>query len=207
MEELLENYNINGIHIDDYFYPEDVADEDHVQYKDYKKAGGKKDISSWRRENVNSLVSSIYLKVKSYGEDKIFSISPAGNIDKNYAQLYADVNAWCKGGYCDMILPQIYFGFDNSTLPFEECLDRWLSITDTDKVKIVPGLALYKSGKEDAFAGQGKTEWQTNSDIISRQVTSLKDKGCRGFALYSSSYINFSQIFTAEELNNLKNVL
>ena len=207
VEELLENYNIKGVHIDDYFYPEDMGEADGVQYKAYKKAGGKKDISSWRRENVNSLVSAIYLKVKAYGEGNIFSISPAGNIDRDYTQLYADVYAWCKGGYCDMILPQIYFGFDNSTLPFEECLDRWLSITDADKVKIMPGLALYKSGKEDDFAGQGKYEWQNADDIISRQVEVLKDKGCQGFALYSSSYINFSQTFTAKELNNLKNVL
>ena len=207
VEELLENYNIKGIHIDDYFYPEDMGEADGVQYKAYKKAGGKKDISSWRRENVNSLVSAIYLKVKACGEDKIFSISPAGNTDKDYYELYADVYAWSQGGYCDMILPQIYFGFDNSTLPFEECLDRWVSITDTDKVKLVPGLALYKCGKEDTFAGRGKTEWQTDSDIISRQVEVLKDKGCQGFALYSSSYINFSQKFTVKELNNLKSVL
>lgn len=207
VEELLENYNIKGIHIDDYFYPEDIADNDKAQFRTYKKAGGKKDISSWRRENVNGLVSAIYSKVKAYGEDKIFSISPAGNIDRDYSVLYADVYAWCKGGYCDMILPQIYFGFENETLPFEKCLDRWLSISDTAKVKLVPGLALYKCGKEDTFAGEGKAEWQKNSDIISRQVKTLRDKGCHGFALYSSSYINFSQTFTAKELNNLKNVL
>jgi hypothetical protein len=77
-----------------------------------------------------------------------------------------------------MILPQIYFGFENSALPFDSCLDRWLSITDTGKVKLVPGLALYKCGKEDAFAGEGKAEWQKNSDIISRQVKYLKDREC-----------------------------
>lgn len=207
VEELLENYDIEGIHIDDYFYPEDMGDADASWYKTYKKTGGKKDIASWRRENVNSLVSAMYMKVKSFGKDKIFSISPAGNIDKNYSQLYADIYSWCKGGYCDMILPQIYFGFENSTLPFEECLDRWLSITDGSKVKIIPGLALYKSGKEDAFAGAGKDEWKNNSDIIKRQVVHLRDKSCQGFALYSSSYINFSETFTANELNNLKSVL
>ena len=106
-----------------------------------------------------------------------------------------------------MILPHIYFGFENSALPFEACLDRWLSITDKSKVKLIPGLALYKCGKEDIFAGNGKTEWQNNSDIIKRQVISLREKGCQGFALYSSSYINFSETFSAKELNNLKSVL
>ena len=207
IDELLQNYDIKGIHIDDYFYPENVADADETQYKAYKKSGGKMNIASWRRENVNNLVSAIHLKVKAFGDDKIFSISPTGNIDKSYSQLYADVYLWAQGGYCDMILPQIYFGFENSSLPFEDCLDRWLSITDKNKVRLVPGLALYKCGKEDAFAGEGKDEWKNNSDIISRQVKYLKDKGCQGFALYSGSYINFSKTFSAKELNDLKSVL
>ena len=207
ISELLTKYNIKGIHIDDYFYPEDITDEDKKDYAKYKKDGGKKDIASYRRENVNSLISAIYLRVKAFGEDKIFSVSPAGNIDKNYNQLYADVYSWCKGGYCDMILPQIYFGFDNQTLPFDSCLDRWHSITDSERVTLIPGLALYKCGKEDTFAGNGKYEWHRNSDVISRQVKYLKEKNCRGFALYSSSYINFSETFLADELNNLKNVL
>ena len=145
--------------------------------------------------------------MKSFGADKIFSVSPCGDIDKNYNHLYADVYAWCRGGYCDIILPQIYFGFNNETLPFADCLERWLSIADGEKVKIIPGLALYKCGKEDVFAGKGYGEWQLHSDIIKRQVIHLREKGCIGFALYSSSYINFSETFTQKELNNLKSVL
>ena len=165
------------------------------------------DMLDWRRENVNSLVSAIYLKVKSYGEDKIFSVSPSGNITKNFSQLYADVYSWCKGGFCDMILPQIYFGFQNDALPFEDCFEEWLSITDSDKVILIPALALYKSGKEDSFAGSGEDEWLKNDDIISRQAKLIKSKDCKGFALYSSSYINFSEKFTAQELKNLQSVL
>lgn len=207
IDEILGKYNVKGIHIDDYFYPETIENEDKKQYDLYKNNGGIKSLGNWRRENVNSLVSAMYLKVKSFGEDKIFSVSPCGNIEKNYSQLYADVYSWCRGGYCDMVLPQIYFGFDNETLPFEKCLENWIDITDTEKVKLIPGLALYKCGKEDEFAGKGKSEWQENSDIISRQVKLLKEKGCKGFAVYSSTYINFSETFTKKELNNLKSVL
>lgn len=207
VEEILTKYNVSGIHTDDYFYPENIDGEDSKQYSQYKKQGGKKELSQWRRENVNSLISALYLKVKTFGEDKIFSVSPCGNISKNYSQLYADVYSWCKGGYCDIIVPQIYFGFENSALPFEDCLKEWREITDESHVALIPGLALYKSGKEDVFAGDGKDEWQTNSDIISRQVGCIRDMDCPGFALYSSSYINFSETFTAEELNNLKSML
>ena len=207
VEEILTKYDVSGIHIDDYFYPENIKDEDKAQFDSYLNQGGKKELRQWRRENVNSLVSAMYMKVKSFGKDKIFSVSPCGNISKNHNQLYADVYSWCKGGYCDMILPQIYFGFENETLPFEKCLNDWLNITDTDKVALIPGLALYKCSQEDVFAGDGKAEWQKSSDIISRQVIKIKDSDCQGFALYSSSYINFSETFMAKELNNLKNVL
>ena len=198
VDELLRNYNIKGIHIDDYFYPPDFGYKDKTDYEVYIKKGGKLSLNQWRKENVNSLVSAIYAKVKSFGEDKMFSISPAGNIKRNNDEIYADVKLWCKGGYCDIILPQIYFGFENETMPFEKCLDSWLELTDSEKVTLIPALALYKREKEDVYAGKGKNEWLENNDVITRQIEMLKSKNCRGFGLYSSSYINFSETFKAE---------
>ncbi len=195
VDELLKNYSIKGIHIDDYFYPPDFGNKDGKDYGAYKEKGGKLSLAQWRRENINSLVSAIYSKVKSYGEDKIFSVSPAGNIDRNLNEIYADVKLWCKGGYCDIILPQIYFGFENETMPFEKCLSDWLSITDKEKVALIPALALYKRGAEDIYAGTGKNEWRENDDIISRQIEAIKNADCQGLGLYSASYINFSETF------------
>ena len=198
VDEIMREYPVKGIHIDDYFYPIDFGESDKAQYEFYRKNGGSMDISQWRRENVNALVSAIYLKVKAYGEDKIFSVSPSGNIEKNYSQLYADVDLWCKGGYCDMVLPQIYFGFENDALPFEECLEAWLSVTDRKNVTLIPGLALYKRGKVDEFAGSGKDEWTEKDDVVSRQIEAIRNKKLHGVALYSSSYINFSETFSLE---------
>lgn len=198
IDELLSNYDIKGIHIDDYFYPPDFGNKDKRDYEAYVEKGGKLSLSQWRKENINSLVSAIYCKVKSFGEDKIFSISPGGNIKRNTEEIYADVYSWCKGGYCDIILPQIYFGFENETLPFESCLDSWLSITDKEKVTLIPALALYKRGKEDIYAGSGKDEWRKNADIIQRQIEMIKRKDCQGFGLYSVSYINFSETFSVK---------
>jgi uncharacterized lipoprotein YddW (UPF0748 family) len=75
--ELLEKYDIKGIHIDDYFYFEDCGDFDARQYSVYTSLGGKLELSSWRRENVSTLLSTLYSAVKAYGQDKIFSVSPA----------------------------------------------------------------------------------------------------------------------------------
>lgn len=208
-KELMQNYDIGGIHIDDYFYPPDMNSADEAQFLSYKENAGKLSLSQWRRENVNTLLKSLYLSVKAFGEDKIFSVSPAGDIDKNINQLYADVRLWCsEEGYCDVILPQIYFGFENESLPFEKTLSSWVEITDREKVDLVPALAIYKAGKEDIYAGEsGKTEWQQNSDILKRQVQSIKKCGVDSFGLYSATYINFSETFLSCELNNLKSVL
>lgn len=209
VKELMDNYSLKGIHIDDYFYPGDVDTADKVSFDYYKKAGGKLSLSAWRKENVNSLVKAIYLTVKSYGDDKIFSISPSGDIDKNINEIYADVKLWSsEEGYCDIILPQLYFGFDNEKLPFKETLSSWLEFSNKSKVKIVPVLALYKAGKEDKYAGEkGKDEWIENNDIIKRQVETMRKLNIDSFALYSASYINFSETFLSEELDNLKSVL
>ncbi len=208
-KELLENYDIKGIHIDDYFYPPDMNSADESQYASYKENGGKLGLGQWRRENVNSLLKSLYITVKSYGKNKVFSVSPSGDADKSINQLYADVKLWCsEEGYCDIILPQLYFGFENESLPFNETLDLWAEITDRSKVKLVPALALYKSGKEDIYAGEsGKNEWCENSDILKRQVESLRERKINSFGIYSASYINFSETFLSEELNNLKSML
>lgn len=206
--ELLENYDIGGIHIDDYFYPQNCGDFDKKEYESYLSQGGKLSLEDFRRENVSSLVSSLYCVVKQYGEDKLFTISPSGDTEKAYNELYADVYLWCKEkGYADIIIPQIYFGFENEKQPFKSCLDSWLKITDTENVKLVPGLALYKAGQKDINAGTGEKEWQENSDIIKRQMEYIYSGKCSGFALYSASYINFYETFLSKEVNNIKSVI
>ncbi|MBQ7296322.1 MAG: family 10 glycosylhydrolase [Clostridia bacterium] len=206
--ELMENYDIKGIHIDDYFYPPDMNSADEKQFELYKDGGGRLSLSQWRRENVSALLMSLYNTVKTFGEDKIFSVSPSGDKDKNTNQLYADVKLWCsEKGYCDIILPQLYFGFDNESLPFEETLSVWAEMTDSEKVTLVPALALYKVGKEDIYAGTGKNEWQKSSDMIKRQIEALQKKNINSFGLYSASYINFSETFLSQELNNIKSVI
>lgn len=208
VKELFQKYDISGIHIDDYFYPENGEDFDKEQYEAYKQNGGTLSLADYRREQVNSLVKSLYSTVKSFGESKLFSISPCADIEKNYNKLYADVYSWCsEKGYCDIIIPQIYFGFLNSTMPFEETLIKWKNICTTDNIKLVPGLALYKIGQADNFAGSGKDEWIENEELLKQQIECLRKHSCDGFALYSASYINFSKTFAKTQLNNIKSVV
>ena len=183
IEEIVRNYNVDGIHIDDYFYPsQEVSDTD-----EFKKSG-KDNIADWRRENINVLVRSLYNTVKSINKGILFGISPQGNIETDYEKQYADVEKWLsEGGYCDYIVPQIYYGYENSECPFEETLNEWKSISDGNTALII-GLCTYKNGTEDKWAGKGADEWIINDDVTSRQVTDCTDDPeVDGIALYSYS--------------------
>lgn len=209
IREILESYNIDGIHIDDYFYPSQSESIDKKEYSRYLKKGGKSELSDFRRNNVSSLISSIYSLVKSYGDDILFSISPCADIEKDRDNLYADVGLWCsEKGYCDMIIPQIYFGFENENMPFCEIFDMWKELTENSPVKLCIGLSIYKTQSEDKYAGEsGKNEWINNSDIIKRQIEYLREKGADGFSVFSYNYVFGNRNFTKDEVKNLKSVI
>lgn len=185
VREILDNYEVDGIHIDDYFYPTTDKSFDADNYKSYCDIGGKLDLKEWRTENVNALVASLYSLVHTY-DDKVFSISPGGDIDKNINEYYADVKLWMRSeGFADIIIPQIYFGFKNEKLPFEKVAEEWGNLKRNKSVSLLCGLALYKQGNEDEFAGSGSREWITDKDIIERQKKYISIKGFTGYVLFS----------------------
>lgn len=187
IREILDNYSVDGIHIDDYFYPTTSENIDKEIYNSYKEIGGNLKLDDYRRRNINSLVTSIYALVKSFNEDLCFSISPSGDIDKNYNNHYADVIKWLtEDGYADYIIPQIYYGYENEDIPFANTLFKWMSINNS---KLIIGLGIYKSGKTDSYAKSGKQEWLNNSDIISRQISDVINNNLKGFSIYSSSFL------------------
>ena len=159
VREILNNYDVDGIHIDDYFYPANLPFE-----KD--NSNGDK-----RRENTDKMVKELYQVTKENGS--VFSISPTGNMNYNYSVIYSDSQKWCsQSGYCDYIIPQIYYGFENEALSFEEALENWCSVS---KVKVLVGLAAYKVGNLDKYAGKGQNEWIEDKDILSKQTEKVKE--------------------------------
>lgn len=190
IKEVLDNYNVNGIHIDDYFYPTTSETIDTEMYNEYTKNGGSLSLADFRRQNVNSLVISIYSLVKSYSNDLIFSISPSADINADYNSHFADVKLWAsQKGFTDYIIPQIYFGFEHETMPFETVLDEWSNLK-TENTKIAIGLSVYKSGEIDTFAKSGSNEWVDNTDILKRQIQIIdNNEHLNGYSYYSSSYL------------------
>lgn len=167
--EIVERYDVDGIHLDDYFYPTTALDFDDYSFAE---SGGGLSRSVWRQNNVSTLVFDIYKKIKSIDSGVVFGISPQGSVENNYNNQYADVRLWCsKAGYLDYICPQLYYGFENQSKPFEKTAKEWDAMVKVSGVKLICGLAVYKIGKEDAYAGKGKLEWIEHDDIIPRQIS------------------------------------
>ena len=186
VRELALNYDIDGIHIDDFFYPATDDEIDKNEFAEYRENKGTSTLGEWRREQVNAFVTGMYSAAKNKNENIIVSISPSADIEENKNTHFADVEKWCsEEGFCDWIIPQIYYGFQNEYMPFEKVLDSWCNIVTNENVKLVIGLASYKCGEEDLYAGKGKNEWQTNENILSEQLKFLRKKECDGFSLFS----------------------
>ncbi len=174
--EIVANYDVDGLHIDDYFYPTTDASFDSAAFA----ASGQSILSNFRFDNCDRLVESLFDAVKEANSTALFSVSVQGSIENNYNQLYADVEKWCaEAGYLDYIVPQIYYGFDNSTQPYSECLSRWEEICSAGGVPLVVGLTVAKIGCEDVWAGEGEYEWIDDRSILARQLTEAME--CRSY--------------------------
>ena len=183
VREIIRNYEVDGIHIDDYFYPSTDIGVDKTYYDEYKKNGGALFYDKWRLDVISSFVSQMYTAVKNERNDCIFSISPAGNINNNYEEEYADVERWCsEKGYCDWMIPQIYYGFENEALPFDKACKSWSELDKSDDVRMIYGIPAYKVNGEDE-------EFKAGGGIIEKQISVAKatdNYGGVAFFSYSS---------------------
>ena len=208
--ELAGGYKIDGLHMDDYFYPEGVSEDfDATAYQQYLQEGGSMTLSQWRKDNVNQMVKAIYSAVKEQNPTLRVGISPAGNMEYAVQSIYGDVREWAQNeGYVDYLAPQIYFGYEHGTLPFDDCLNQWKELVQDTGTELIVGLAAYKINTEDHYAKQGRYEWQQNSDILSRQIDQIQqDDKVRGYAVFSYNSLfhpseeNARQV--SQELQNL----
>lgn len=197
VREIVTNYDVDGIHFDDYFYPttEEVFDE--AQYALYRTqvSGVPLELEQWRRANVNAMVSTVYNAVKAIKPDCIFGISPMASIENNYYTVYADIAAWLEGGYVDYVMPQLYFGFEypQEKSRFDVLLKEWCELFKTTNAKLYIGLGAYRIGATD----QDNIEWSEKDDILARQAELInKSPQVSGWVMYS-----YSSFFAAAELN------
>ncbi len=194
-KEICEKYEVDGVHMDDYFYPTTDSSFDSAAYSAYS---GSLSLANWRRSNLNALVSGIYTAVKSVDPDILFGISPAGNLSTVYNSQYADVYTWCSTtGYIDYICPQVYFGMLHSSQSVPTCTGNWANIVTNSNVTLYVGLTLGKAvdgynGTVDTYAGttEGKYEWVNNRDVIKSSLEYIRDNvdKCTGIAFFCYQY-------------------
>ena len=207
--EIVNKYDVDGIHFDDYFYPSTDLALDEANYKAYS---GNLTQEDWRRENVNMLVRQVYAKIKELNPAVTFGISPQGNDDNNYNSQYSDVALWLKEpGYVDYIMPQLYWGFDYLTksdstrFQFKELSYKWSEYKKADGVKLYIGLGAYRVGEGDG-GNNSQAEWE-NGDNLAKMIEVINSNpALDGYALYryDSLFGAAHPELQAKEMENIK---
>ncbi|MEG2290394.1 MAG: family 10 glycosylhydrolase [Clostridium sp.] len=212
VKEIVENYRVDGIHFDDYFYPSSDINIDKKVFDEYVASGGNLDLANWRRENVNIVVKQVYKAIKEINSEVVFGISPQGSMKNNFENQYIDVKKMVQNpGYIDYICPQVYYGFENQGNDFTKAINEFNDMVTEPSVKLYLGLSPYKLGSEDTWAGNGKDEWKNTTDILKRQVAAsekLKNYDGVFFFRYDSLFNPGAEVKNQveQEVNNLKEV-
>ena len=145
MLDVVKRYDVDGIHIDDYFYPypETGADGVEIQFPDsssyaaYQRKGGRLERDDWRRHSVDTLVQQLYARTKAMKPWVKVGISPfgiwrPGNPEQikgfdSYAKLYGDSRRWLREGWIDYFTPQLYWPIAQTPQSYPVLLDWWIS--------------------------------------------------------------------------------
>lgn len=191
--DVVQRYDVDGIHIDDYFYPYPVREAGQVvpfpddkTYGDYVRRGGSLKLSDWRRKNVDDFIERVYKGLKQRKPWVKFGISPFGiyrpgvpkgitaGVDQ-YEDLSADALKWWEKGWCDYFTPQLYWPIEQTPQSFPVLLDFWKS-TNKKGRHLWPGL--YTSR-----LGDNAVNW--NPDQVVRQLNLTKDPNVGGAVHFS----------------------
>lgn len=193
VREIVENYDVDGIVFDDYFYPYPAYDENETEVafddkETFARYGGDfENTEDWRRDNVNTLIKLVYDTVKEADENCLFGVSPFG-IWKNgygdesgsltagtqsYYDIFCDTVSWIKGGWVDYIAPQLYWRNDESAAPYCDLCDWWKMITADSGVKLVICHGAYRY-----------EEWSAPEGTLAEQVAFARDAGNYGGSVF-----------------------
>lgn len=214
--EVVRNYDVDGVHFDDYFYYEKFKGEmkDKSTFNKYNK-GKFSSIEDWRRNNTYLLVKELSSKIHKLKPWVKFGISPAGvwgnksdgHLDgsntkggfTNYERSFADTKKWVKEELIDYIAPQIYFSFANTSAPYGELAGWWSNICKGKKVHLYIGQALYKvnADPDKSFGGNNAV-----SEFIKQLKFNIAKSGIKGSIMFRVS--NFTNPEKQKVVNAIK---
>ena len=204
VNEVVQNYDIDAIHFDDYFYPYKVAGEKFNDTAAFEKYGNGMSIEDWRRANVNTFVKDVSVSIKNIKPWVQFGISPFGvwrnkSVDPkgsdteagqtNYDDLFADPIAWMQNKWIDYIVPQLYWSMNHPKASYSKLL-RWWSENSTNT-------AIYIGNGSYKINADSDKRWTNPSEIPNQIDLTRTFKNVQGNAFFSAkSFLNKNQSVT-----------
>ncbi len=180
VQDIVERYDIQAIHMDDYFYPYPAGGKALPDEHTFARLPrGYEDIKEWRRNNVDMAIQDISATIRDCRPDVLFGISPFGvwrnaDVDStgsatkagitNYDDLYANIRLWIQAGWIDYVLPQLYWEIGKKVADYEVLAHWWANEVRGTDCKLYIGMAPYRL--ENA---SHKTPWGKGNEI-SRQM-------------------------------------
>lgn len=196
IKDVVRRYDVDGVHIDDYFYPyvekdsvtkEDIPFPDDDSYKAYRNAGGTLDLGDWRRENVNQLIRGMDEEVHALKPWVLVGVSPigvyrpgipSGGFDA-YASIYCDSKKWLNEGWVDYYVPQIYWTTASKN-PYAPVLKWWAT-------ENVLGRNLW-AGNFTTRVGGRDTTW-TVDELVDQVKLTRAQQGATGNVHFSAKFL------------------
>ncbi len=183
VKEIVQNYDVDGVIFDDYFYPYVINNMPFEDSETFAKYGeGYDTLADWRRDNINKIIKAVYDTVKAEDESVRFGVGPCGiwqnkdgdnggsmtNGFEAYNVIYCDALAWIEGGYVDYIAPQLYWPHDSKEAPFLTLSKWWNRQTKGT------GVDLYLSQASYRYADWNKPGEMTKQITNARKLESFK---------------------------------
>jgi uncharacterized lipoprotein YddW (UPF0748 family) len=193
VKDIVERYDIDAIHMDDYFYPYRIAGKEFPDQKSYLQYGNGMDKENWRRSNVDSIIKLIYLTIRSTNPRVKFGISPFGiwrnktqdpmgsdtkGGQTNYDDLYADILLWLEKGWIDYVVPQLYWERGHKLADYDVLLDWWNQHSYGKHLFI--GQAIYRAGTNAA--------WKNPAELP-KQIEALRKYATTQGSVYFNSKV------------------
>jgi uncharacterized lipoprotein YddW (UPF0748 family) len=185
--DVVNRYDIGGVHFDDYFYPYKETDRagkelDFPDETSWRRFGASGSLSrdDWRRENINSFVERVYKVLKSSKPRVQFGISPFGiwrpenppqirGFDA-YAKLYADSRKWLVNGWVDYLAPQLYWSIDSREQSFPVLL-KWWAAQNSKNRHLLAGLDSTKTSSHAKSESPSPAKWKPAEIIDQVRLT------------------------------------
>jgi uncharacterized lipoprotein YddW (UPF0748 family) len=189
VKDIVSRYDVDAIHMDDYFYPYKEAGKDFPDDKSYNRYGNGLSRADWRRSNVDSIIKLLDETIKSTNPRVKFGISPFGiwrnkrqdpegsetNGGSNYDDLYADIRLWLQKGWIDYVTPQLYWQIGHKLADYSVLLDWWNNNAYGRQLYIGHGIYRYN-----------EAPWK-NPNELPRQLQMLRSKENISGSVYFSS--------------------